>query len=124
MLVSRIADQLQVPHRQQEAPAVLPHQPGPTSKPLERRTMQFEDNEVYRVKAVAQALDVSPATIYRAIESGSLDAYKLGTGKGTLRVRGAAINDYLRRCGSANAALPNKDNLTDAAAVSVLDGAA
>jgi excisionase family DNA binding protein len=63
--------------------------------------MQFEDNRVYRVKAVAEALDVSPATIYRAIESGALDAYKIGTGKGTLRIPGRSVNVYLSECGEA-----------------------
>lgn len=63
--------------------------------------MQFEDNRVYRVKAVAEALDVSPSTIYRAIESGQLDAYKIGTGKGTLRIPGRSVNVYLDECGQA-----------------------
>ncbi|OLT39130.1 transcriptional regulator [Saccharomonospora sp. CUA-673] len=56
---------------------------------------------MYRVKAVAEALDVSVATIYRAIESGKLDALKLGTGKGTLRVPGSAVNAYVDECGEA-----------------------
>ncbi|MBP2321543.1 excisionase family DNA binding protein [Kibdelosporangium banguiense] len=63
--------------------------------------MQIEDNRVYRVKAVAEMLDVSPSTIYRAIESGQLDAYKIGTGKGTLRIPGRAISAYLDECGQA-----------------------
>lgn len=60
--------------------------------------MQVDDTRVYRVKAVADMLDVSPATIYRAIESGELDAYKFGSGKGTLRVPGHAIRIYLDGC--------------------------
>lgn len=63
--------------------------------------MRFEDNRIYRVKAVAEALDVSVNTIYRAIESGQLDALKLGTGKGTLRLAGSALNLYLDACGQA-----------------------
>lgn len=63
--------------------------------------MQFEDNRVYRVKAVADALDVSASTIYRAIESGALDAYKIGTGKGTLRIPGGSVNVYLGECSEA-----------------------
>ncbi|MQA10535.1 MAG: helix-turn-helix domain-containing protein [Pseudonocardiaceae bacterium] len=62
---------------------------------------------MYRVRSVAEALDVSVATIYRAIESGKLDALKHGTGKGTLRVPGQAVNDYINSCaGSANNPLP------------------
>lgn len=63
--------------------------------------MQVDRTRVYRVKAVADMLDVSPATIYRAIESGQLDAYKIGTGKGTLRIPGHALSTYLEECAQA-----------------------
>lgn len=63
--------------------------------------MQFEDNRMYRVKTVAEALDVSVATIYRAVEAGKLDALKLGTGKGTLRITGLAANAYVNACSEA-----------------------
>jgi len=53
--------------------------------------MQVEPTRMYRVKDVAGHFEVSVATIYRAIESGSLDAVKLGAGRGTLRVTGAAV---------------------------------
>ncbi len=56
--------------------------------------MQVEGTRMYRVRDVAQHFDVSVATIYRAIESGQLDAVKLGTGKGMLRVTGAAMAAY------------------------------
>ncbi|OXM62582.1 DNA-binding protein [Amycolatopsis sp. KNN50.9b] len=56
---------------------------------------------MYRVKAVAEALDVSVATIYRAIESGKLDALKIGTGKGTIRITGTAANIYVNACSEA-----------------------
>lgn len=65
--------------------------------------MQVESTRLYRVKAVADMLDVSPSTIYRAIESGALRAYKVGTGKGALRVLGSAIHAYLQECASAAA---------------------
>jgi excisionase family DNA binding protein len=60
--------------------------------------MQFERNRMYRVKAVAEALDVSVATIYRAIEAGKLNAFKIGTGKGALRIPGEAVPAYLQEC--------------------------
>ena len=63
--------------------------------------MQVEGTRAYRVKAVAEMLDVSPATIYRAIESGRLDAYKVGTGNGALRIPGRALRLYLNECGQA-----------------------
>ena len=81
--------------------------------------MQFESSQLYRVKAVAEALDVSPATVYRAIESGALAAYKLGTGKGTLRVQGAAVTAYLAQCGSTAATPPAKPACASRAATAI-----
>jgi excisionase family DNA binding protein len=60
--------------------------------------MQVEGTRPYRVRDVAEHFDVSAATIYRAIESGQLAALKLGTGKGTLRVLGAAVLAYEKAC--------------------------
>lgn len=60
--------------------------------------MQFERNRMYRVKAVAEALDVSTATIYRAIEAGELTVVKIGTGKGTIRVPGQSAIAFLNAC--------------------------
>jgi len=48
---------------------------------------------------------VSAATIYRAIESGQLDALKLGTGRGTLRVTGAAVLAFAVACAPGPAAV-------------------
>jgi excisionase family DNA binding protein len=56
---------------------------------------------MHRVKAVAEMLDVSVATIYRAIESGSLRALKVGTGKGALRIPADAIQEYITACQQA-----------------------
>jgi excisionase family DNA binding protein len=58
---------------------------------------------MYRVKAVAEMLDVSAATIYRAIETGALQALKIGTGKGALRVPADSIERYVRSCQDAAA---------------------
>ncbi|QYN16845.1 AlpA family transcriptional regulator [Amycolatopsis sp. DSM 110486] len=63
--------------------------------------MQVESNRYFRVKQLAEMLDVSRATIYRAIESGQLDALKIGTGKGALRIPGHAVNTYLETCAEA-----------------------
>lgn len=63
--------------------------------------MRVEDNAVYRVKALAELLDVHRTTIYRAIESGRLGALKIGTGKGVVRVPGYAVNIWLSDCADA-----------------------
>ncbi|TCP45037.1 excisionase family DNA binding protein [Tamaricihabitans halophyticus] len=64
----------------------------------------FESGRMYRVGAIAEALDVSVATIYRAIESGRLQALKLGAGKGALRVPGDAANAFVSSCGAVGSA--------------------
>lgn len=53
---------------------------------------------MYRVNSVADLLDVSRATVYRAIESGALRALKIGTGKGVLRIPESAIAEYVQAC--------------------------
>ncbi|MGH4020949.1 MAG: helix-turn-helix domain-containing protein [Pseudonocardiaceae bacterium] len=64
--------------------------------------MQVEGTRVYRVKAVAEMLDVSAATIYRAVQAGELDAYKLGRGKGAaLRIPADSLAIWLDGCGEA-----------------------
>ncbi|WP_211210139.1 helix-turn-helix transcriptional regulator [Actinopolyspora halophila] len=63
--------------------------------------MQDQSTRMLRVKAVAERLDVSVNTIYRAIESGELRALKIGTGKGTLRIPESALAAYEDACQQA-----------------------
>ena len=51
----------------------------------------------YTVKQVSAALGVSGSTVYRDIESGRLEAYRIGVGKGTLRIPHDAFQRYLAR---------------------------
>lgn len=51
----------------------------------------------YRVKQVAELLDVHVSTVYRAIESGALGALRIGRGRGGLRVPAVALEDFVRR---------------------------
>ena len=51
----------------------------------------------YTVKQVAAALGVSGSTVYRDIEAGRLEAYRIGVGKGTLRIPHAALQRYMAR---------------------------
>jgi excisionase family DNA binding protein len=60
--------------------------------------MQVEDTRNYRVAEVAEHFNVSVSTIYRAIESGQLDALRLGT---AVRVPGWAVLVYTEACGEA-----------------------
>lgn len=65
--------------------------------------MQVESTRLYRVKAVAESLDVSVATIYRAIETGALRAVRVGTSAGAVRIPGQAITEYMAACERAAA---------------------
>lgn len=55
--------------------------------------MQVNGTRMLRVKTVAAMYDVSPATIYRAIEAGHLTALKLGAGR-ALRIPEIALRAY------------------------------
>jgi excisionase family DNA binding protein len=48
-----------------------------------------------KVKAIADVLDVDRATVYREIKSGRLTAYRVGSGRGTLRVNPTVFEQYL-----------------------------
>lgn len=49
----------------------------------------------YRVKAVAELFDVSPSTIYRAIEAGQLAAIRIGS---SVRVPASALALFQVEC--------------------------
>lgn len=68
--------------------------------------MHVERTRLYRVRAVAELLDVSIATVYRAVRSGSLGALRIGTGGGAVRVPGSAVADYVDACERAAAQVP------------------
>lgn len=56
---------------------------------------QAPEGEPLRVKDVAAALRVDSSTIYREIGAGQLAAYRIGSGRGTIRVSRAAFAQYL-----------------------------
>lgn len=60
--------------------------------------MQDNGTRMFRVKAVAEMYDVSVSTIYRAIEAGQLDAYRIGTGKGAIRIPEHALTVFEEEC--------------------------
>lgn len=62
--------------------------------------MQVNGTHMLRVKAVAEMFDVSPQTIYRAIESGKLDALKLGSSR-AIRIPEHAVRAYMAECSEA-----------------------
>ena len=48
-----------------------------------------------RVKEVAGALGVSTETVYVEVRAGRLASYRVGTGRGTIRISRAAFEAYL-----------------------------
>lgn len=59
---------------------------------------------MHRVRAVAERLDVSVATVYRAVESGALRALKIGRSAGAIRIPESAVVEYIAACEQAAAA--------------------
>ncbi|WP_438494123.1 helix-turn-helix domain-containing protein [Streptomyces asiaticus] len=52
-----------------------------------------------RVKDIAAALRVDPSTVYAEIKSGRLPSYRVGTGRGTIRISRVAFRTYLAERG-------------------------
>lgn len=52
-----------------------------------------------RVQDIAIALRVDKATVYREIAAGRLSSYRVGSGRGTIRVPRAAFSEYLSERG-------------------------
>jgi excisionase family DNA binding protein len=57
--------------------------------------MQVDRTRMYRVSDVAELLDVSKSTVYRAIEAGDLDALRIGS---AVRIPGASLAGWLDQC--------------------------
>jgi excisionase family DNA binding protein len=54
------------------------------------------ERRLLTVREAAAAVRVNPATIYRAIETGRLQALRVGGGLGPLRIEQEALTDYLQ----------------------------
>jgi excisionase family DNA binding protein len=63
-------------------------------------TVQTEANldtsrsKPFRVKEVADVLDVDLSTVYVAIRTGQLASYRVGAGRGTIRIPRSALKTY------------------------------
>jgi excisionase family DNA binding protein len=60
-------------------------------------TAAAPDDRVYTVPEVAALLRVHKSTVYRDVESGRITAYRVGKGRGTVRVTGDALHEYRLR---------------------------
>lgn len=58
-----------------------------------------ERKEPLRVKDIAAALRVNTATVYAEVAAGRLESYRVGQGRGTIRVSRAAFAQYLAERG-------------------------
>ncbi|MGA5869282.1 helix-turn-helix domain-containing protein [Streptomyces cinereoruber] len=52
-----------------------------------------------KAKDVAHALEVSVQTVYALVRLGDLAAYRVGAGRGTIRISRAAFEQYLAKRG-------------------------
>ncbi len=50
------------------------------------------------VRDVADSLSVSQACVYALLKKGRLVAYRIGTGRGAIRIRQEDLDEYLKRC--------------------------
>jgi excisionase family DNA binding protein len=64
---------------------------------------------MYKVSEVHKMLRISRASAYALIESGQLPCYRIGLGRGTIRVSETQLQSYLKAAGQepeANEELP------------------
>jgi len=54
-----------------------------------------EEIAVLTVKDVAERLNVSLGTVYALVSKGELKAFRIGVGRGTLRIAEDSVGDYL-----------------------------
>ena len=60
---------------------------------------QVPASEPLKVKDIARALRVDSSTVYREINAGQLAAYRIGSGRGVIRVSRSAFTAYLAERG-------------------------
>jgi excisionase family DNA binding protein len=63
------------------------------------------------VKAVAERLSVSEATVYSLIESGKLRHHRIGMGRGTIRVTEEFLQEFLDGTEVTKASAPRQVKL-------------
>lgn len=68
--------------------------------------MQVEGIPLYRARDVAAMVDVDVSTIYRAIRTGELNAYRVGK---LLRIPASAIDAYLHQRPAASTTVVDQD---------------
>ena len=54
-----------------------------------------QDSHPLDVKVIAEALRLDRTTIYREVAAGHLPSYRIGSGRGTIRISRAAFLQYL-----------------------------
>lgn len=59
-----------------------------------------------RVKQAAERLEVSPATIYALIAAGKLRCYRIGAGRGSIRIDETHLAEFLRAAESGSGPPP------------------
>jgi excisionase family DNA binding protein len=61
----------------------------------------FQDRLGLTVAEVAEALGISTSTVYRAVESFRLESYRLGRGRGAIRIGKQHLVDWLKATSSS-----------------------
>lgn len=55
-------------------------------------------NQLYTVKEVASMLHVSISSVYALVERGLLAAYRIGVGRGAIRISNDDLDSFLESC--------------------------
>lgn len=63
---------------------------------------------MHTVEDVAKLLNVAKSTVYSLVESGKLRCYRIGRGRGTVRISEEHLRQYLADCESSEAEEPRK----------------
>jgi excisionase family DNA binding protein len=57
----------------------------------------MKDDKLLTMKEVAERLSIGRTTAYKLVEDGDLKAKRIGTGRGTLRVRPVDLERYINQ---------------------------
>jgi excisionase family DNA binding protein len=60
--------------------------------------MEHQETLMKTVKQIAEQLGVAVETVYRLCRTGKLKHYKVGHGRGAIRITDSDLNDYLLSC--------------------------
>ena len=65
---------------------------------MNEREQKSEEQDLLTVREVARLLRVSQNCVYELVAKGGIAAYRLGAGRGTIRIKRDHVQAYLEAC--------------------------